>query len=466
MIADLPLALVAAGVTTAYGYPGYPADELLVHIERARGIELVVVSHESAAVAAAHAHWMVTGRPTALVLSDVAGVEAAVPMLALAAREGAGLLVLLPGRLPGKHRSGELLEALGATVVDFNNLDVAKAAGLAEAGQLVAAIPGHVGATTTAPISAGKAPGHRATIIGPRTTHEQLRALEAHTCSLITTAGVQPPRALLPRWLGPLALAAHPGVFRVLGFGDADGTTVAAVGCQSRIQEWLQSVGADSTVVPISDAGDCQQSAPCLDIDGAEGLPLFEALVSVAVSLPGATLVSDAGACHRISAYAARRANSALVSTFGPTSMGWGPGAALGAGLATGAPVILTIGDGSLAMAGLQLLDWGRYGVAGVIVAAHNGSLGSVLARVGRGHPRITDSAMAPAPLMEMLGIPWRGLSNDGARTDAVAWAAGVASAGGRAALVVDTTGQELLDYQVPAGLPWWDSISRASKTD
>ena len=468
MIADLPSALVAAGVTTTYGYPGYPADEFLAAAEDLSTLDLVVTSAEPSAVAAAHAHWMVTGHPAAVVLSDGAGIEAAVGMLALAVRGGAGILVIMPGLLPGVNRSAALLEALGAVVVNFDSFDATHAAAMARAGHVVAAVPGFASTPPLPPAHAAvtaaseQPTGHQASLVGPRATEEQLRLLKSHTCPVITTPGVPVPENLRDRWLGPLALGTHPGALDLLGLGERTGGTVADFGSPSGFEQWLHSLGSDVAVTSTGEAGPCRPTEMRTDSSMDDALPTLDVLTALTGLLPAATLVSDAGACHRISTHAARRSGSALVSTLGPTTMGWGPGAALGAALARRAPVILSIGDGSLAMAGLQLLEWRRYGVAGVVVAAHNGTLGSVTARVGRGHPRVTACDLAPHRLWDLLEIPWRGIESHGAFEETVQWAANEVANGRQAALVVDTTGLEELEYRVPAGLPWWDRITRS----
>lgn len=462
--ADIPLLLFNSGIRAVFSYPGYPVDDLLAHIDATEGLDLVVNAAESSAVAAAHAHWLTTGRPAAVMLSDGAGIEAAAAMLALAVREGVGLLAILPGLLPRGSGSGKLLEAIGAVVVDFNEWDVSAAVALASTGKVVAAVPGfstHHSSNAAQPRATAS---HHAIFLGPLATKEELEILESHTCPIITSAGVRPPGSLRARWIGSVVLGAHRSVFDLAGIGSGSGRVLAEIGCPPSTQNWLTSLGATAKAVPVAMAGTCGSTGQCTDAEGVDRFLLFQTIAGVASRLPEATIVTDAGAGHRLSAYAARRAGSAIVSTLGPTTMGWGPGAGLGTALATKAPVILSIGDGSLAMVGLLFLEWRRYGISGVIVSAHNGSLGSVAARMGEAHRKLTACDLVPAALWEALQIPWQELPAGTDPGPVVAWAAEHARQGRLAAIVVDTTGLEQEEYKVPSGLHWWDNITNAAR--
>lgn len=464
MISAIPSLLLAAGIDAVFTYPGYPVEELLARLDATAGIDVFVNAAESSAVAAAHGYWLSTGRPAAVLLSDGAGIETATAMLALAVREAVGLLVILPGLLPGATRSGRILQAIGAEVVDFHGWEVPAAVALATTGRVVAAVPGFSTHSSHAIAAPRAAASHHAIFLGPMATDEELKMAAAHSCPIITAAGVRAPGSLRSRWIGSVVLGAHPSVFDLAGIGSPSGRVLAVMGCPPSTQNWLDSIGATATAVPAEMAGDCGSSCVRADSEGADGFLLYQTLAAVALHLPEATMVTDAGAGHRMSAYAARRAGAPIVSTLGPTTMGWGPGAGLGTALATKAPVILSIGDGSLAMVGMHFLEWQRYGIAGVIVSAKNGSLGSVAARMGEAYRRLTACDLAPETLWKALQIPWREVPA-GTDPDAAAnWAAQHARQGGLAALVVDTTGLESEEYKVPSGLHWWDNITNAAR--
>jgi hypothetical protein len=464
MSSGIPSLLLASGISAVFTYPGYPVEELLARLDATGGIDVVVNAAESSAVAAAHAYWLTAGRPAAVLLSDGAGIEAATAMLALAVREGAGLIVILPGLLPGASRSGGVLQAIGAVVVDFEEWEVPAAVALAATGKVVAAVPGFSTQHDSKVAPPRATASHHALFLGPLATGEELKMAAAHTCPIITASGVRPPSGLRSRWIGSVVLGSHPCVFDLAGLGNCSGRVLAEIGCPPSTQHWLDSIGSTATAVPAGMAGVCESGGVHSDSEGADGFLLCRTLAAVGLHLPEATMVTDAGAGHRMSAYAARRVGSPIVSTLGPTTMGWGPGAGLGTALATKAPVILSIGDGSLAMVGLHFLEWQRYGVAGVIVSAKNGSLGSVAARMGEEHRRLTACDLAPETLWKALQIPWQEVPAGTDPAGAAKWAAEYARKGGLAALVVDTKGLESEEYKVPSGLHWWDNITNAAR--
>lgn len=451
--------LVAAGIETVFGYPGYPANTLLSHVDDHDALRLVITSAESSAVSAAHAHWMVTGTPAAVVLSDGPGVESALGMLLLAVREGAGILVVLPGLLP-HSQSGSILAAIGATTVDLNGWDASHAVALVQRGHVVVVLPGCTSPVPRFDERRGTCNEHSAIVLGPDITSRELTDVIRHTCPVITTAGTRLPAALRSRWLGPLAIGSQQAVFDVLGLGVASAGPLAAVGCAPDFQAWLHGLGSEVQVVDLAVSGDCiVHDSPQANASPA-GLPLFDVLLAVAEAMPSAALVSDAGASHKVMSGVGMHVYGRVVSTVGPTTMGWGPGAALGAAVATREPVILGIGDGALAMSGLQLVDWQRHGVAGVIVAAENGSLGSVRARLGGGYPEVTSCPLQTSALWSALGIPWRRVPSGPAHEEVCSWAAELAMAGEFAALVVDTSGFEVEETRLPSGWHWWDELA------
>lgn len=457
---SLASALVDVGITTAFSYPGYSVDELLGVAADTEGLSLVVNASETSAAAAAHGHWMVTGRPAALLVADGAGVDMAAPMIGLAVREGAGVLVIVPGVLPGPHRSAAVLEAAGAVVVGLEDLDLREAVNLVGSGKVVAALMGSkrvLQASAAVPVWTDS---HSGIVLGPAATATQIRRAEAHSCPVITTAGARIPDVLRPRWLGPMVAGSKPGVFDLIGLGATDAGALAGIATPAGMQGWLHSQGSRTSIVPEHESGKCQPAQ--LRSDGAKGGGhlLLDSLLALAAHLPNSILVSDAGASHKLTGQAAATTGNPVVGTLGPTTMGWAPGAALGAALATGQPVILSIGDGSLAMAGLQLFEWRRYGVAGVIVGVHNGTLGSVKARLGDNYPGVTSCAVSPSVVWESLGVPWKSITQGSDPDPAVAWASDTAASGQLAALTVDTTGLEALDCSWPSGLVWWDAIT------
>jgi hypothetical protein len=305
----------------------------------------------------------------------------------------------------------------------------------------------------------GTCNAHSAIVLGPDITSRELTDVIRHTCPVITTSGTQLPAALRSRWLGPLAIGSQQAVFDLLGLGVASAGPLGAVGCAPDLQAWLHGLGSEVQVVDLEVSGDCIiHDAPQAYISPA-GLPLFDVLLAMAEAMPSAALVSDAGASHKVMSGVAMRSYGRVVSTVGPTTMGWGPGAALGTAMALREPVVLGIGDGALAVSGLQLMDWQRHGVAGVIVAAENGSLGSVRARLGGGYPEVASCPLETSALWSALEIPWRrvyGLAYE----EVCSWAADIAMAGELAALVVDTSGFEVEETRLPSGWNWWDEIA------
>lgn len=451
--------LVAAGIETVFGYPGYPANTLLSHVDDHDGLRLIITSAEISAVSAAHAHWMVTGTPAAVVLSDGPGVESALAMLVLAVREGAGILVVLPGLLP-HSRTGSILAAIGAATVDLNEWDATQAVALARRGHVVGVMPGCTRHVPPFNDRRGTCNAHSAIVLGPDITSRDLADVIRHTCPVITTSGTRLPEALRSRWLGPLAIGSQQAVFDLLGLGVTSRGPLAAVGCAPDLQAWLHGLGSEVQVVDLEVSGDCIVHDYPQAYIGPAGLPLFDVLLAMAEALPSAALVSDAGGSHKVMSGVGMHVYGRVVSTVGPTTMGWGPGAALGAALAVREPVVLGIGDGALALSGLQIVDWRRHGVTGVIVAAENGSLGSVRARLGGGYPQVTSCPLQTSALWSALEIPWRRVPSGLAHEEVCSWAAGIAMAGELAALVVDTSGFEVEETLLPSGWHWWDELA------
>lgn len=458
MTTPLPDELTAAGITVVFAYPGFAVDDALAAIDDSEDLELVVTVSEAGAIAAAHGWWLMTGRPAAVVISDGAGIESAIAMIALAVRESAGILLIIPGLLPSAHASGPLMEAVGAIVMDYDTWNAGRSVECALDGHLVAVIPGWA-TTPSEPTSSPPHPTkHTAIVIGTKATATDLQIANDHNCPIVTMPGVIPPESLRSRWLGAITAGSRPEVFEVLGLGATASSGVLAAGCTHQLNGLLRAVHSDIESADISTSSSCESVQVTPEPTAPAGLPLFDTVYAVAHCLPDAILVADAGASHKVVAKVGHLRHQRAVCTFGPTTMGWGPGAGLGTYRATHSPVILSIGDGSLAISGLELLDWVRYGVRGVVVAAQNSTLGSVEARLGRGHRNVTACVLSAAHLFESIGIPWRAITAGQRPAPTAAWASAIAVAGGVAGVVVDTAGYEMAESRIPSGLQWWDS--------
>jgi hypothetical protein len=305
---------------------------------------------------------------------------------------------------------------------------------------------------------------HQAVLLGPLAGPEQLGELAGHSCPILTRPGVATPSNLRTRWVGSLAFAASPQA-RAL----AESGTLATVGCSPGARSWLARHGFAAAAVDLTEAGACNIAQWPAPPPPVPPLRLAQVLVSLARQLPEAVVVADAGASHRIVGLLAQNLPLACVITTTQTTMGWSPGAAVGAGLASGAPVVEVLGDGTLAHAGLQLADLGAQGLRGVIVLSVNGRLGSVdqrLRAAGAGPnalERMRPLPFRPELIGSLLGYPYRWLGRDDDIVGAVEWAAAVCAAGGIALLAVDTAGDERAEYALPTGDPVVDQIVAAT---